>query len=233
VRRLYRVLPACLGPRHQDNRSTGRSSGLRLVAIPGQPSPGTAHRRVGVASRPGLWPITAAALRRIHTGFPFHPTALADGTCQDHESYGLSGEWASHLQDFDGPRGRSALRWVTRHDPPDRPPSRGRFCPRVVVSLRRRRRRSVASGSGGLSVTDWERRPRSSTTDSRPRLVRRAAAAAKAERDNRPRDEAPTARSPCRYPYRVATETTGRSPIRHEVSGRLINVRRPPKHGPM
>jgi hypothetical protein len=53
---------------------TGRSSGLRLVVAPEQPSPATAHHRSDVASGSGFWPITAAALRRIRTGFPLRRT---------------------------------------------------------------------------------------------------------------------------------------------------------------
>ena len=77
------VLPVRLGPRHRDNRPTGRSSGFRLVAIPGQPSPDSVQHRLGVASRPGLWPITAAALRRIRTGFPLRPPERTGRTCRE------------------------------------------------------------------------------------------------------------------------------------------------------
>jgi hypothetical protein len=54
--------------------STGRSSGLRLVATPEQPSPRAARDRAEVASGSSFWPITAAALRRIHTDFPLRRT---------------------------------------------------------------------------------------------------------------------------------------------------------------
>jgi len=74
VRELYHGLPACLGPRRQDDVSTGRSSGFRLVTSPQRPSPEAVDDRFGVAMGWGFWPITAAALRRIRTGFPFHRT---------------------------------------------------------------------------------------------------------------------------------------------------------------
>ena len=54
--------------------STGRSSGLRLVATPEQPSPRAARDRAEVASGSSFWPITAAALRRIHTDVPLRRT---------------------------------------------------------------------------------------------------------------------------------------------------------------
>ena len=85
-----RVLHARLGPRHRDNRPTGRSSGFRLVAIPGQPSPGSVQHRAGVASRPGLWPITAAALRRIRTGFPLRPPDQTGRTCREWDYFNRS-----------------------------------------------------------------------------------------------------------------------------------------------
>jgi hypothetical protein len=53
---------------------TGRSSGLRLVATPEQPSPRAARHRAEVASGSSFWPITAAALRRNHTDFPLRHT---------------------------------------------------------------------------------------------------------------------------------------------------------------
>ena len=63
------VPAGCSWPKHQTEHSTGRSSGLRLVAAPDRlPASGSP-----VAWEcPGAWPITAAAPRRICTGFPIH-----------------------------------------------------------------------------------------------------------------------------------------------------------------
>jgi hypothetical protein len=65
------------GPGHHWHHSTGRSSDLRLRSIPGRPS---RDALVAVTYCPGLSPITAAALRRILTGFPFRPPIKVGGT---------------------------------------------------------------------------------------------------------------------------------------------------------
>jgi len=62
-----------------ERTSTGRSSGLRLMAASGQPS--RAWRPV--ACRPAAWPITAAAPQRIRTVFPIVlRCGCREGTCQ-------------------------------------------------------------------------------------------------------------------------------------------------------
>ena len=63
-----RVPPPRPGPGHRWRRSTGRSSGLRLVG----PRTAFPPRGSGV-SCPGAWPNTAAAPRRVRTGFPILP----------------------------------------------------------------------------------------------------------------------------------------------------------------
>src|SRR5208282_2166655 len=70
---------------------------------------------------PGLSPITAAALRRILTGFPFHPPAKAGGTRQYLGAYPIAWTPASQITRPARAARRMERRLARRGGPRSRP----------------------------------------------------------------------------------------------------------------